>query len=148
MRNTYSEIVIDTQSSTIWNLLVSLEKYVAWNPFLKEAEGDVKTGEKIRVYTSFSGNKGYTSRPKITRLVENSELRWQSRYMIPGLFDQEHIFELVPITQNSTKFVHTITFRGILVPLYGNSIKSEIKKGMEEMSRALKLRAESSIKHM
>jgi hypothetical protein len=80
----------------VWDILTDLDKYVAWNPFIREAEGDIEEGAKLRIYIAPPDSKGMAFKPRVTRVVENSELRWQGKYIIPGLFDGEHIFELIP----------------------------------------------------
>lgn len=148
MREVTSEIVINTQSSRVWDILVNLEKYVAWNPFIKEAEGDVKGDALLRVYIAPPDQKGRTIRPRIGRLVENSELRLQSRFLLPGIFDTEYIFELVPITHNSIKFVQRAVVSGILVPFYSSRILPGVKKGFDEMNYAIKQRAEEQMRNI
>ena len=143
MREITSEIEINTQSSKVWEILINLDKYVAWNPFIKEAEGLIEEGEKLRVHISPPGGKGITFKPNITRVVENSELRWLGRYLIPGLFDGEHIFELVPLAQNKVKFIQRENFSGILVPFFWKNIERNTRKGFEAMNKAIKARAES-----
>lgn len=142
MKEITTEIVVNTQSSRVWEILVNLEKYVAWNPFIKEAEGKVLPGSKIRVHIAPPGSKGTTFHPRITRVVENSELRWQGRYLVPGLFDGEHIFEIVPLTQNNVKFVQREIFSGVLVPFIWSKIADSTKKGFDAMNNAIKQRAE------
>lgn len=147
MREVISEIVINTQSSRVWDILVNLEKYVAWNPFIKEAEGEVKENAQLRVYIAPPDQKGRTLRPRITRLVENSELRLQSRFMLPGIFDTEYVLELVPLTHNSIKLVQRAVVSGILVPFYGRSTLPDVKKGFDEMNYAVKQRAEEQVRN-
>ncbi len=145
MKEITTEILINTQSSRVWDILVDLERYVAWNPFIKEAEGDIEQGAVLRVYKAHPHGKGKTSKPKITRILENSELRWKERFIIPGLLDSEHIFELIPLTHSSVKVVQREIFRGILVPLLWKKIEKNTKEGFNKMNEALKERAESRV---
>jgi len=143
MREITSEIEINTQSSNVWKILINLEKYVAWNPFIKEAEGVIEEGERLRVHIAPPDGRSMTFNPWITRVVENSELRWHRRFLLPGLFDGEHIFELVPLTENSVKFIQRENFSGLLVPLFWKNTAQSTRKGFEAMNKAIKARAES-----
>lgn len=145
MKEINTEIVINTQSSRVWDILTDLDKYVAWNPFIREAEGDIEEGAKLRIYIAPPDSKGMAFKPRVTRVVENSELRWQGKYIIPGLFDGEHIFELIPLTQNSVKLVQREIFRGILIPFLWKKIEKSTIKGFNIMNEAIKRRAESRI---
>lgn len=59
-----------------------------------------------------------------------------------GLFDGEHIFELVDLGDGTTKFLHREQFRGILVPLLWKQLDTATRQAFVDMNTALKQRAE------
>lgn len=143
MREIRTEIEIDTIASDVWKILTELDKYVAWNPFIKEAEGRVEQGNKLRVHIAPPGTTGRTFWPRITRLVENSELRWEGYFILPSIFKGEHIFEIVPVSQDRVKFIQRENFSGLLVPFIWKGLLQSTTEGFNEMNRAVKERAES-----
>ena len=80
-------------------------------------------------------------RPRVLLVDENRELRWLGRLLMPGLFDGEHVFRLVP-TVTGTRFIHSERFRGILVPMLRRKLLGETLMGFKESNLELKRRAE------
>ena len=70
------------------------------------------------------------------------ELRWLGHFLIPGLFDGEHICTIEPLEAGRVRFVQRENFTGLLVPLFMRRMEKDTKRGFEEMNRALKARAE------
>src|SRR5256712_13020632 len=85
-----------------------------------------------------------TFRPRVLNVVPNRELRWLGRLGLPRLFDGEHIFELVPVGPNRTRFVQRERFRGLFVPFLAKSLDRDARRGLEEMNRALKARVSNA----
>ncbi|MFT8351406.1 SRPBCC domain-containing protein [Clostridium saccharoperbutylacetonicum] len=76
-------------------------------------------------------------KPTLLNFTPNKELRWLGRLFIPGLFDGEHIFELISNNDGTTTFIQREKFYGILVPLLKNSL-GNIKAGFELMNEKIK----------
>ena len=83
-----------------------------------------------------------TFKPRVTRVVPEREFRWLGRFLFPGLFDGEHIFEIKPLSENRSSLVQREEFRGLLVPLLWGSLDTRTRQGFNEMNVALKLKAE------
>jgi hypothetical protein len=94
------------------------------------------------VYLQPSGAKGMTFRPKVLKAEPNRELRWLGHFLIPGLFNGEHIFTIEPLEAGRVRFVQRELFTGLLVPLFARWLGKDTRRGFEEMNQALKLRAE------
>ena len=73
-------------------------------------------------------------KPKITQITPEKEIRWLGHFVIPGLFDGEHIFELKSIGDNKTKFVQRENFKGLLIPLLRKQLENGTKQGFELMN--------------
>ena len=82
--------------------------------------------------------------PKLLVVDPVKELRWIGHALIPGLFDGEHAFIIQALESKMTRFLQTETFRGILVPLLGNTIAAGALRGFEAMNTALKSRVEEN----
>ncbi|AGF59335.1 hypothetical protein B0P06_002330 [Clostridium saccharoperbutylacetonicum] len=76
-------------------------------------------------------------KPTILKFTPNKELRWLGRLFIPGLFDGEHIFELISNNDGTTTLIQREKFHGILVPLLKNSLY-DTKAGFDLMNKKIK----------
>ncbi|RQO30655.1 SRPBCC domain-containing protein [Taibaiella sp. KBW10] len=138
-----TKITIKTRPERIWEILTDLDRYSKWNPFIRSIQGILNPGQHIKVHILPPDSKGMHFRPKITAVVPNQLLSWLGTLWLGGLFDGAHRFELTDNRDGSTTFVHSETFKGILVPFLKGQLK-QTEKGFELMNQALKERAESS----
>ena len=110
---------------------------------MPEAEGEVREGARLRIRIEPPGGKGMVFKPTVTRVVPAREFRWLGHLLFPGLFDGEHIFEILPSAENRIRFIHREKFRGLLVPLLWGGLEVNTRRGFEAMNAALKKRAEA-----
>jgi hypothetical protein len=142
MKQLRTEIEINAPAERVWQLLTDFASFPQWNPFIRRASGEPREGAQLQVYLQPSGAKGMTFRPKVLKAEPNRELRWLGHFLIPGLFDGEHIFTIEPLGAGRVRFVQRELFTGILVPLFARWLSKDTRLGFEEMNLALKLRAE------
>jgi hypothetical protein len=86
-----------------------------------------------------------TFKPTCLKLVKDKEFRWLGRLWMPGLFDGEHIFELIDNGNHRIRFVQREKFKGLLVPLLWKQLDTGTRKGFELMNQKLKERAEGHV---
>jgi hypothetical protein len=79
-----------------------------------------------------------TFRPQVLVADSGRELRWLGRLILPGIFDGEHSFRLVPLDE-ATRLIHAETFRGALVWLIDTD---RFCADFTSMNEALKRRVE------
>lgn len=144
MKELRTEIEIQAPAERVWQLLTDFARFPQWNPFIRRASGEVKTGTRLEVHIQPSGARGMTFRPRVLKAERNRELRWLGRLLIPGLFDGEHIFTIEPLGEDRVRFVQREVFTGLLVPLFARGLDSDTRRGFEEMNSALKTRAEQA----
>lgn len=140
-RQLQSEIEINSSAERVWALITDFKDFPKWNPFMRCASGEIKTGGRLEVLIQPSGTKGMMFRPKVLKVEPNRELRWLGRLYLPRLFDGEHALVIEPLSGVSVKFTQKEKFTGILVPFAG-SLLSDTERGFNEMNKALKQRAE------
>ena len=143
MKELHTEIEINAPAERVWEVLTDFASYPRWNPLIRWASGVPRTGEQLAVRIQPSGTRGMTFRPKILNAEPNRELRWLGHLFVPGLFDGEHSFTIEPLGHARVRFVQREIFRGLLVPLFSRGLDRDTRRGFEEMSRALKERAEA-----
>jgi hypothetical protein len=144
MKEIHTEIEINAPAKTVWRVLTDFAAYPDWNPFVRRVEGEVRVGARLHVDIQPSGGKGMSFRPTVLVADPNRELRWLGRLWLPGLFDGEHSFSIEPLVEGQVRFVQRERFGGLLVPFLSKMLDRDIRRGFEEMNRALKLRAESA----
>jgi hypothetical protein len=137
-----TEIEIDGSADQVWQVLTDFGAYPEWNPFITEAAGTARAGERLTVRLQPPGGRAVTIRPTILQADPGKRLRWLGRILMPGVFDGEHSFAIEPITDNRVRFVQQEQFRGLLVRLLARSLDRHTLPGFEQMNQALRARVE------
>lgn len=123
---------------------MAFSRYPEWNPFVREISGEARQGARLRARLHLPGSSSpMTFKPRVRRVIPGREFRWLGVLFIPGLFDGEHVFELLSTEDGGTRFVQRELFRGVLVPFVWSSLEPRTLQGFDEMNRALKQRAET-----
>ena len=138
-----TEIEIQASPDKVWQVLTSLDKYPDWNPFIHQAIGTAKVGEKVDI-TFQSGSKEKTLHCTVVKVEPNKELRWKYHVIHPSLFQGEHSFIIEQVESNKVRFIDREIFNGLLVTTQAKDIDTNSKQGFEEMYKALKVRAEAA----
>jgi hypothetical protein len=138
-----TEIDIAARAERVWDVLTDFAAYPRWNPFIRQVEGVLAPGARLRVRIRPPGGRAMTFRPTVLRLEDGRHLSWRGRTFLPGLFDGEHTFDLEPAAGDHVRLVHGETFRGLLVPLLARTLRTTTRQGFEAMNAALKKRVEA-----
>ena len=144
MKQLTTEILIDAPTDKVWAVLTDFKNYPTWNPFITSIEGNVEEGRKFKINLQAPDSKPMTFKPKCLKMEKDKEFRWVGHMIIPGLFDGEHIFELIELKNNQTKLIHREEFNGLLLPLFWNKMEAGTKKGFELMNERLREVAEAA----
>lgn len=137
-----TEIVINTAPDKVWAVLTDFNNYPKWNPFIKSIFGQVEIGDQIKVNITPPDGKGMTFKPSVLAFEPNKEFRWIGTLLFNGLFSGEHKFQLIDNGNETTTFIHSENFKGLLVSLFKNQLENNTKIGFELMNEALKKRVE------
>jgi hypothetical protein len=141
----YTEVEINAPAQNVWEVLIALDQYPDWNPFIKEISGDVSEGSQLNVTIYPVDGRPMSFKPTLLKVEASQEMRWIGRLLMPGIFDGEHYFKLLEISEDRVLFIQGENFSGVLVPVFWRSMESGTKKGFQAMNKALKERAELSI---
>ncbi len=134
-----TEITIKANPEKIWEILTNQNEYPNWNPFIKKFEGKLIIGERLKVVIQPENSSKMTFKPTVLEYEENKILKWKGKFIIGGLFDGTHIFELIDNKNGTSTFKQSEIFEGILVPLFN---LDNTKKGFEKMNAELKKQSE------
>ena len=141
MRIIETQIDVAASASSLWQILTDFPAYSDWNPFITEIEGRSELGARLRVRICPPGRTAITLKPTILAVAREWELRWRSRRIVPGFFDNEHSFQIRSHGQ-FCRFHQSERFTGIMVTMVGDDLFDAMQQGFEEMNAAIKLRAE------
>lgn len=134
-----TEIAIDANPEKIWEILTNQNEYPNWNPFIKKFEGKLKIGERLKVVIQPENSSKMTFKPTVLECEGNKKLKWKGKFIIGGLFDGTHIFELIDNKNGTTTFKQSEIFEGVLVRFFN---LDNTKLGFEKMNNELKKKSE------
>jgi hypothetical protein len=137
-----TSVDIDAPPSVVWDVLVDLDAWADWNPFIVSSSGSVAVGERLTNRMEPPGGRGMTFKPVVTEVEDQRVFEWLGHLGVPGIFDGRHRFELSE-QGGRTRLEHTEELSGILVPLMRKSLDGPTLKGFEVMNAALRDRAEA-----
>lgn len=135
-----TEINISASPEKIWNILTDFEKYPLWNPFITSVKGQPSPGNRLTVRIEPPGGAIMTFQPDVLSRIEQKEFRWKGRLFITGLFDGEHVFQILDNNDGTSTFIQKERFTGILVWMIN---LSKTREGFELMNERLKTIAEN-----
>jgi hypothetical protein len=136
-----TKIDIEAAPDAVWAVLSDLPSYPSWNPFIREASGQLAAGERLDLTMQPEGGRAMRFRPTVLEAEPGRELRWLGRLVAPGVFDGEHRFVIEP-TAGGSRLVQEERFTGILVPLLAKGLRRRTLPAFEQMNEAVKERAE------
>lgn len=143
MKELTTEIVIHADVSLVWNTLIDLERYSEWNPFITEASGKIKKGNKLCISVLLPGDEQYVFNPVVKHVDYHHEIIWKGHHRIPVLFNWVHTFEFDVRGKETCVFRQSIKFSGISVPFIWDRVGSPCREGSNKMNQKLKKRAEA-----
>ena len=141
----HKEITINAPASRVWDILINFEAYTSWNPFIVYASGQAALGNQLEISIKQANDKVMSFKPIITICKKPQELQWRGIMGAGFLFNALHSFELKEASPNTTTFIHSERFTGLLVPIFTLlGLKKNAEAGFELFNQALKELAENS----
>lgn len=138
-----TEIIIQASPQKVWDVLSDFDAYPQWSSFVKSVKGEVKTGKKIAVLLHPPQGNPMMFKPTVLTWDEHKKFSWLGHLLVKGLFDGEHIFELVDNQDGTTTFKQSENFNGILVPFLRKMLDGKTKQGFDVFNEQIKQRVES-----
>lgn len=133
-----TETSIQASAERVWEVLTDFKNYPHWNPFIKSISGEAIVGSRIKVHIVPPGKNGMKISPRVLAFEKPKEFRWKGHLLFPGLFDGEHIFEVVGHKNETCTLIHREKFNGILIPLFAKMLDVNTLNGFKLMNQKLK----------
>jgi hypothetical protein len=136
------KVEINAPVEHVWNILVDLEKYGEWNPFVPRMESTLIVGDPIIIHVQMNTRRKFVEKELVTQFQPHRRLAWRGTYP-QFLSNSERIQELEPLATGNCSYYSYETFRGLVSPLLMLAFKADIQRGFDGISLALKRRAEA-----
>ncbi len=136
MKQVEHRVIVDASSEIIFRIYTDVSNWNKWDPDTKASfiDGPFQVGSKGKI----TPNKGMAVPMLLTSVNENQNFTVESK--IPFLrMIFEH--ELIP-TETGTEVIHRVTFSGLLSPLFGKIIGTQLNRGLPITLANLKAKAE------
>jgi hypothetical protein len=141
MKQLESTIEIDASPDRVWSVLTDLPAFSEWNPFIREARGEVEVGSRLTVRIEPPGGRPMRFRPTVLEVAPGRGFRWLGRMGVRGIFDGEHSHRLDPTAGGGTRYTQSERFSGALTWFAGGTLEKTLG-GFDAMNAALKQRVE------
>jgi len=131
-----TEVIINAPIDSVWKMLISIEKYPEWNPFICEVKGKfkVKSFLKFKMKTQDGTIKKFSA--KLLVLNKNESFAWGGSLLF--LFKAKHYFLLNAIDPNTTKLVQGEYWKGLFGKAYGKKVYQSACYNFNAMNEKMK----------
>ena len=137
-----TQIEIEAPVERIWEILVDLDRYHEWNPFITNATGRIAPGATFKVSPVSDRGKRHVFVPQVTDYQEHREFTWTGEFYFRWLALGDHTFRLTPVNDGRVRLDHDERIYGMAAPFVYLMAKEQIRTGFEAMNIALRARAE------
>lgn len=148
-----ASISIDAPLELVWQVMLDVDRYPAWNPFVTRVEGlsgAPRAGQSMRLHVAFKDGSRVVSREEISRVeppstASDGTRRAALEYAFRGplhalnLVRGSRLQTLTSTSEGTTLYRSEEEFRGVFtmfLPL------ANVRDGFERHAKALKTRAE------
>src|SRR2546422_4342208 len=140
MKELRTEIEIAASANRVWATLTDFSSFPVWNPFIRRVDGELRVGASLVIGLQLPTARSMTFRPRVLRVEPGRQLRWRGHFIVRGLFDGEHAFEIEALSADRARLVHREIFTGLLVPLMARSLDHTTRRRSEEHTSELQSR--------
>ena len=138
-----TQIEIDAPASVVWDILIDLDSYSRWNPFIIEASGRIAPNAILEVSPQLAGKQQATFRPVVTSYVEGRSFAWTGAIVHRWFSTGVHSFDIRSVSESRVVVEHDEVFLGIGAPLVSLIARKLTERGFIAMNEALKKEAEA-----
>ena len=127
----------------VWAAFADLPSWKSSNPYLPRLEGDLRVGSRPVLTASTANGKSGSAPVLIVDVEAPRLLRWTSSWLVRGLFDADHRFELSSAGASATDFVQREVLSGLVLAL-APGIARDFEARCTRLAEALKVHVEAA----
>jgi hypothetical protein len=138
-------IGVQTPASVIWEMVVDVNGWPAWNPLYPKAKGEVQFGAVLELEVAIPGEAPRTIKPKIRDWTPGEQIIWDLS-MMGGLIRSVRYIELETLDNGNCIFSNGEIFQGPLLGFIPKKTRRAIKAGFAKFGETVRDRAEAAWK--
>ena len=139
MKSCHTEIIINAPIYKVWNILLDIEHYPAWNPSIAKVWGTLKEGRLI--FAHILPLKAVFPL-QIISLKDKQELIWKGTVLSSGVMKGEHYYQLKDLGNGRTELRHGERFTGLASAFIPTFVISKMQENYKYHNEKLKIIAE------
>ena len=136
-------IGIQAPAEVIWESLINVEGWEAWNPLYPRAAGVVRIGSTLSLDLALPDRPVETITPTILDWAPEDHIHWTTRSRW-GLTKTIRYIEIEALSETGCIFSNGEIYRGYLGERYARSNRRAIRAGFASMGEAVQRRAEAA----
>jgi hypothetical protein len=144
LQEIYTECEINVPASKVYSVISDFENYYKWTNEIT-ISGDTQPGGKmnVNVKTAKDGNGWFKLSSKMKK-ADDRIIAFDNVLFAPFFFHGRHRFEIIPLSEQKTKFINTEMFSGFAVPfIRKKNLLQNTRRFKENVNLALKKTAEA-----
>ncbi len=142
-----ASIDIDAPPALVWEVLVDLDRYPAWNPFTTAVRSTLREGDIVDLTVRMSRlGRTVQQREHVREVREGERIRWGMKLGARWLLSGERDQWIERLGEGRTRYSSQDVIAGALAPLVWLIFGPSLSDGFAAMTRALKAEAEARVK--
>ena len=145
LKQIQNKIDIEASPKLVWEILLEVGHYKNWNPFIIEAQGQVRLNSYLELTMSPPDADQRRRKVLVTSLKSCREFSWKGTIIHTAFFCGHNRFTLIPLSDHQTRLIQEEIFSGLLVPFFYNKLDRNLPAGFKKMLIALKSTVEGQM---
>ncbi|HEX6858759.1 MAG TPA: SRPBCC domain-containing protein [Caulobacteraceae bacterium] len=138
-------IGIQAPAEVIWESLIDINGWSAWNPLYTKSAGKVRIGNILDLELALPGQAPRPIRPRILDWAPEDHIHWTTR-SLNGWVKTVRYLEIEALTETGCIFSNGEIYDGWLGPSVAKRNRRAIRAGFTALGEALQARAEAAWK--
>lgn len=130
--------LINAPLEKVWQALVDVDHYAAWNPFTPRVETTFVVGEPAILHVTMNEHHQRVQHEVITVFEPQRAFAWASIMGTPFILKANRWQIIEPLDDGRTQYQTYETFDGLLVPLVMALYHHDIQRGFAAVGAGLK----------
>lgn len=136
-------VEIDATARLVWQVIVDLDRYAEWNPFVVAAESTLKPGEPIRMKVQLFERFRQPQTETILEHEPGRRLCYGLAASLGGALHSHRCHDVEPLSEARSAYTSSFELDGWLSPLVAKLMGRRLERGFAGNTAGLKARAQS-----
>jgi hypothetical protein len=136
-----TQITINATPEEVWSMLIDVDKYPDWHPYIKKIEWRLERNAPIKVTYKKNDTQDAVFSAYIIDMEPNRMLSWGGS--LGFIFRAKHYYRIESVNNDSVKLTQGEYWRGIFGGMYGKKIYVDTTNKFQLMNKKIKQVLES-----